>query len=183
MCIQQVRNVVSNVHPTGELILRRSGDEIKNWCAMIKTTNDEKACQRLDSQAFQRFRKLIVNSIHTEDADTGLINEVLYPLISATASAICTRDTRSGPPTFSSNCICLPSGATIMNVKIIDIEVQFSILHIGKKHKYKPQIKHKGSRFGYSFLSQGYPSMNKAFKSIIMHCTNRIKGNLDIATP
>lgn len=57
--------------------------------------------------------------LHTEDADTCLIKEVLYPLICATDSAIWTRDSLSGPPTFKSNFICLPSRTSTTNFTMI----------------------------------------------------------------
>lgn len=48
------------------------------------------------------------DNVLTVDAETGLISEGLRPLASATTSAIWALETLSGPPTFNSNCICLP---------------------------------------------------------------------------
>jgi hypothetical protein len=85
----------------------------------IRWIHDNQVMPEPGGQQTIKWKGLIKLHLLTEDADTCLIKEVLYPLTCATVSAIWTRDTLSGPPTFKSNFICLPSRTSTTNIRMI----------------------------------------------------------------
>lgn len=89
-----------------------------DWGA-IRWIRDNQVMPEPGGQQAIKWKGLIKLHLLTEDADTCLIKEVLYPLTCATVSAIWTRDTLSGPPTFKSNFICLPSRTSTTNIRMI----------------------------------------------------------------
>lgn len=67
--------------------------------------------------------------VHTDDAGTDLIIDLLYPRTSATDSAICSLETLSGPPTFRRS-LWLCRNDTVFNDKFSSpIQVIFRYTH------------------------------------------------------